>query len=49
MAGRAFTIRYVPADLAPGTVGDYIDDVPVGAVIVLDNSGRIDCTVWVTF
>ena len=29
-----------------GTVGDYIDDVPPGAVIVLDNGGRTDCTVW---
>jgi len=46
LAGRAFTLRYVPADLVPGTVGDYIDDVPPGAVVVLDNAGRIDCTVW---
>lgn len=46
MAGRAFTIRYVPADLVPGTVGDYIDDVLPGHVVVLDNAGRTDCTVW---
>lgn len=39
MAGRAFTPRYGPADLVPGTVGDYIDDVPVGHVVVLDNGG----------
>ena len=46
LAGRAFTLRYAPVDLVPGTVGDYIDDVPPGAVIVLDNNGRTDCTVW---
>lgn len=46
LLGRAFTVRYEPADLVPGTVGDYIDDVPAGSVIVLDNDGRVDCTVW---
>lgn len=46
MAGRAFTIRYVPVDLVAGTVGDYIDDVSPGSVLVLDNTGRTDCTVW---
>lgn len=46
MIGRAFTIRYVPAGSPPGTVGDYIDDVPTGGVVVLDNDGRTDCTVW---
>jgi 4-hydroxy-4-methyl-2-oxoglutarate aldolase len=45
-AGRAYTLRYGPASNPPGTVGDYIDDVPPGAVIVLDNAGRTDCTVW---
>lgn len=46
MVGRAFTVRYVAAGSPPGTVGDYIDDVPAGAVVVLDNAGRTDCTVW---
>ena len=45
--GRAFTVRFVPVDsIAPGTVGDYLDDIPPGAVAVLDNGGRPDCTVW---
>jgi 4-hydroxy-4-methyl-2-oxoglutarate aldolase len=44
--GRAFTVRYGPAAKPAGTVGDYIDDVPRGAVVVLDNSGREDSTVW---
>ena len=46
MAGRAFTILYGPAANPPGTVGDFIDDVPPGSVIVLDNGGREDATVW---
>src|SRR5437016_533625 len=46
LAGRAFTILYGPAGQPPGTVGDYIDDVPVGHVVVLDNGGRENATVW---
>jgi regulator of RNase E activity RraA len=46
LAGRAFTIRYRPIGaVEKGTVGDYIDDVPPGEVVVLDNAGRLDCTV----
>ena len=46
MAGRAWTLLYGPAGLPAGTVGDYIDEVPEGAVVVLDNGGRDDATVW---
>src|SRR5262245_52863352 len=46
MAGRAYTVLYGPAATPPGTVGDYIDDVAPGSVIVLDNGGREDATVW---
>jgi len=46
MAGRAYTLLYGPASNPPGTVGDYIDDVPAGSVIVLDNGGRDNATVW---
>ena len=46
LAGRAFTILYGPAGKPAGTVGDYIDDVPRGSVIVLDNGGRENATVW---
>lgn len=46
LTGRAFTILYGPAGLPAGTVGDYIDDVVPGSVIVLDNGGREDATVW---
>lgn len=46
MAGRAFTVRTIPVAVVSGTVGDYIDDVPEGSVVVLDNGGRLDATVW---
>src|SRR5919199_3905666 len=47
LVGRAFTIRYRPVGaVEKGTVGDYIDDVSPGDVVVLDNAGRVDCTVW---
>ena len=47
MTGRAWTVRYGPAPPRPaGTVGDYIDDVPSGSVIMLANGGREDATVW---
>lgn len=46
LAGRAFTLLYGPASSPPGTVGDYIDDVPPGSVVALDNGGREDATVW---
>lgn len=46
MTGRAYTILCGPAANPPGTVGDYIDDVPEGSVVVIDNGGREDATIW---
>ncbi|MFJ2412985.1 RraA family protein [Pseudomonas sp. NPDC087814] len=46
VVGPAFTVRYVSASIPPGTVGDFIDDVAEGDVVVIDNDGRTDCTVW---
>ncbi|MGW4379169.1 RraA family protein [Kitasatospora sp. NPDC004531] len=46
LVGPAFTVRYQPVGSPPGTVGDYLDDVVPGSVVVLDNQGRTDCTVW---
>ncbi|WP_308585063.1 RraA family protein [uncultured Pseudomonas sp.] len=44
--GPAFTVQYVSASVPPGTVGDFIEDVAPGDVVVIDNGGRTDCTVW---
>lgn len=47
LAGRAFTVAYAPAGEVPGgTVGDYIEQVKAGEVVVIANRGREDCTVW---
>jgi 4-hydroxy-4-methyl-2-oxoglutarate aldolase len=46
MTGRAFTVLYGPAGTPPGTVGDYIDDLETDTVVVLDNGGRDNATVW---
>ncbi len=46
ICGRAFTVHYVPCGAEKGTVGDFLDDVEPGQVVVIDNAGRDDCTVW---
>lgn len=46
MTGRAFTMLCGPAGKPSGTVGDYIDDVPENGVVVIDNGGRDDATIW---
>lgn len=45
-AGPAFTVQYEPAGSERGSVGDFLDDVPPGAVVLIDNQGRTDVTVW---
>jgi regulator of RNase E activity RraA len=44
--GTAFTVKYVPCGQPAGTAGDFIDDVAPGDIVVIDNDGRTDCTVW---
>ena len=47
LAGRAYTVLYGPLDVGnPGTVGDFIDGLDAGTVVVIDNGGREDATVW---
>ena len=46
VVGPAFTVQYVPANTPPGSVGDFIEDVQPGDVVVIANAGRTDCTVW---
>lgn len=46
ICGRAFTVHYMPCGAVSGTVGDFLDDVAPGQVIVIDNAGRETCTVW---
>jgi 4-hydroxy-4-methyl-2-oxoglutarate aldolase len=46
LVGRAWTLRYGPVGQDRGSVGDYIDDLGPDDVVVLDNQGRLDATVW---
>jgi 4-hydroxy-4-methyl-2-oxoglutarate aldolase len=46
LVGQAFTVRMLPRGLSGKSVGDYIDDVAAGEVVVIDNQGRLDATVW---
>lgn len=46
ICGDAFTVLYIPCGMTKGTVGDFIDDVKPGQVVVIDNNGRTYCTVW---
>jgi 4-hydroxy-4-methyl-2-oxoglutarate aldolase len=46
LVGRAFTLLYGPSATPSGTVGDYIDDLEPDTVVVLDNGGRENATVW---
>ncbi len=46
LAGPAFTVRMVPTGITGRTVGDYVDDVPAGHIVVIDSGGSEDATVW---
>lgn len=46
ICGPAYTVKYVPCGEDKGTVGDFLDEVEAGQVVVIDNDGRTDCTVW---
>lgn len=49
LIGPAYTVKYLPYEEKPSTfkgAANYIDAVPAKSVIVIDNNGREDCTVW---
>lgn len=46
LCGQAFTTHNIPCTEAKETAGDYLDDVEPGQVVVIDNGGRLGCTVW---
>ncbi|WP_099865549.1 RraA family protein [Pararhizobium haloflavum] len=46
IAGQAFTLAYLPVGVDGGSVGDFLDQVGPGDIVVIDNRGRTDCTVW---
>jgi regulator of RNase E activity RraA len=46
LVGRAYTLRYGPIGPRGGTIGDYIDKVSPGSIVLIDNRGRTDLAVW---
>lgn len=47
--GPAFTVEYMAYNEVPAefrNASNYIDEVPPGAVVVIDNQGKNTCTVW---
>lgn len=48
-AGRAFTVTYRPVDSSEKVfrnAANYLDDVPAGSFVVVDNAGSTSCTNW---
>ena len=51
LCGRVFTVQFLPcgppdARTPDGDIGDYIDDVPPGYIVALDNRGSLESSVW---
>lgn len=46
MCGQAFTAKYSVAPDSLSRFADFLDDVPKGAVVAIDNGGRLDASVW---
>ncbi len=49
MCGYAFTVKYAQYQVKPleaHGAANYIDDVPAGSVIVVDNAGSDNATTW---
>lgn len=49
MAGYAYTVKYSLVDCNSHDflkAGNYIDNVPAGSVVIVDNEGREECTNW---
>jgi regulator of RNase E activity RraA len=48
LVGVAYTVTYGPLGDTRTfhNAADYIDDVPAGSVIVVDNGGSLECTNW---
>jgi regulator of RNase E activity RraA len=48
-AGLAFTVTYQPVTSTEGgfrNAANYLDDVPAGSFVVVDNAGSVSCTNW---
>jgi 4-hydroxy-4-methyl-2-oxoglutarate aldolase len=46
IVGPAFTVTCLPAEESVGRRIEYLGEIPAGAVVMLANHGRLDCSVW---
>lgn len=49
LIGPAYTIKYLPyLEKSPvfQQAANYIDEIPAHSVVLIDNNGIVDCTVW---
>ncbi|HEY2073345.1 MAG TPA: hypothetical protein VGG88_07210 [Gaiellaceae bacterium] len=46
VVGPAFTVQCLRAEESRDSRIEYLGDIPSGAVVVVDNGGRTDCSVW---
>lgn len=46
ICGPAYTVRYTSMPVLLSRFADFLDDVPPGAVVAIDNSARTDTSVW---
>lgn len=46
ICGYAFTVDYEEVIDSSGTVGDFLDIVSDDNIVVINNDGRTNCTVW---
>lgn len=46
VVGPAFTVNCLPAEESRDARIEYLGDIPAGAVVVVANGGRTDCSVW---
>jgi 4-hydroxy-4-methyl-2-oxoglutarate aldolase len=46
VVGPAFTVQCLPAAESRDARIEYLCEIPAGAVVVIANGGRTDCSVW---
>ncbi|WP_414839445.1 RraA family protein [Carnobacterium sp. TMP28] len=46
ICGQVFTVRYLPKQANQRNFGTFLEEIPEGRVVVIDNQGRMDGSVW---
>lgn len=46
ICGQVFTVKYVSKNEKERKFGTFLEDIPADRIVVIDNQGRIDGSVW---